>query len=337
MLEVISGPVQRLGADHRAAVADMTTARFTRDLLGHDAYIAEVLGLEPGTPAFDTACADLVSSFRADLAATHAVASLAAMFTYDQSRRPIALGVMHVVRGTRNERCIADAVGWPDSSLQTHALLSGFRYPALPGFDPYRLDETHLLELRRWVSIDPADLHELAEQGVLTSVEEDYVLRFATAEACVGVHRLTATYHSRRNGQPYAGYLCSCAPRSALIMRRKLGLPMIPLFADGCAPTALALSPACFAAPLFRRHDAELARAVPPHANGGDPLRAALRHLATTDQPHAAAGRLSLPYLLPYSDELFAQMDRLEDLLTVAEATRGVRVMHTALEREEYL
>lgn len=337
MIEVISGPFRQLSAEHQAAVVDLTTARFTRDLLDHDAYLVDVMGVAPRSDAFAAAREALIESFKQDLQATDNIADITVVCTYNRSRQPVALGAMRMVRGARADLALVDAVGRPDSSLQTHALLRGFRYPCLPGFDPYRLTEARLLEVRRWVSIDPADLHALVRAGVLTSVEEDYVLHFGTAEVCLGVHRLTARYHTRRNGQPHAGYLWTCAPRAAVILRHKMGLGMIPLFAEGCEPTERALAPDCFAAPLFVRHRHELLQAAPVNGTpiaDDDRTRLALRHLATATSPHGVAARLSLPYLLLYDDDTFAKFDTLEDTLTVAEAMRGVRVIrqHCAME-----
>jgi len=377
MIEVISGPCRCLAPAHREALERLTTERFTRDLLGHDAYIARHQGIDPGTTAFEAAQTALVDAFRQDLCATDDRSNVVVIYVYDTARRPIALNAMRVVRGTRADRCLAESVGRPDSSLQTHALLEGYHYPCLPGFNPYRLNETHMLELRRWVSVDPHELHEIVEAGAITSVEADYVLHFGTAEVSLGVQRLTQPYRARRQDPTIAAYLWTCAPRSAIVCRRRMGLNFIPMYADGCVPTALARSPECFAAPLFERHWDELGRVGGASggaelgngtrgidgihgtngANGaggtngssraggssrvngprgadqrpGDEVLASLRRLATATRPHEAPGSLSLPYLLLYDDDTLAKFDALEDALTGAEASYGVRVVHTRL------
>ncbi|RIL10551.1 hypothetical protein DCC79_07675 [bacterium] len=339
MIEVVTGPFSRFSPEHRAAVEDLTTKRYSEDLLDHDHYITHVSGIAPSSEGYHAARAAMIEAFRADYRTTETSSHVGATFTRGANGRPIALGAMRYTRGARADLSVTASIGRADSSLQTHALLRDFRYPRLPGFDPDRDPETRLVELGRWVAVDPNGLRDMVAADTLTSTEADYALWFGTAEISLQLHRMTSRYRVRRNGQPLAGYLWTCAPRSAVLLHRRMGLRLIPLFADGCQPTDLALSQGCFAAPLFARYQAELEAVAERIRPAGacvqadaDPASVALRHLATATKPQAAAGTLSLPYLLPYDDDTFARFDDIEDALAAAETTFGVRVAHVHLE-----
>ena len=280
-----------LRAPERAAIVALLGPSYRKLTFPTPAAIAEAFGVAPGTPAFAAQEAELARRFAAALAPSFADRDAVAALLVPTDGGVAAVATMQTVRGARSTP-LADSIGDAASSLPTHRLLRGFRYPPEAGLDPRATPESALAEFGRLAVADPAQLHPLVRAGALTPREAAYVVRHALGEL---VARSVARGWALP--APPRGYLFNTQPRLARVLRRK-GLGLRPLFLDGAEPTPAARSLPGPGAASFRRWPAELAGLVPEEVLR-EGIAAAIAHLAARGFTRWHRLALSLPYLLP--------------------------------------
>jgi hypothetical protein len=224
--------------------------------------------------------------------------------------KTVALAAMRTIRGSRSI-ALSKSIGDIDSSLPTHRLLTGFRYPASLDFDADRASESSVCECSRLVTIASKPLTDLVESRFVTSAEASYFARFACKE-------LIVTLYLRESAdKDFAGYIFTIQPRLAHVLSARLRLPLVPMFAGGASPTQATLTPGALFAPYFSKWHAELRRAAPSLMDDGGPS-AVLSHLATHVFSHPCDSRISLPFFLPAGKRLAMAIADLQADLTGA-------------------
>lgn len=224
-----------------------------------------------------------------------------------------ALASMRAIQGHRKVP-VAQSVGDPRSSVPTHALMQGFRYPALPGFDATRVTESLMFETTRLVVAKPAWVAPLVAAGELSADTAKCLLTAALAELIVSAGRLAQRILV---DPPPAAWIFNVRPRFAVALRDFKGLELVPLYNDGAEPTPAALDSA-LDAPYFHRWRRELCRDLPPavvQAMVHEGVAAAVRHVARYDVSVWQDRAVTLPFLLVHDAPFKAAINQMEVML----------------------
>jgi hypothetical protein len=220
------------------------------------------------------------------------------------ARDTVALAAMRTVRGCRDVP-VSASIGDPESSLETHRLLTGFTYPSLPGFDPDTATERVVCECSRLVTIAADQLTELVRSRFITSAEAAHFAFFGFRQLIV------AAYRREIDDEQFAGSIFTIQPRMAHVLCARLRLPLLPMFAGGVAPTRAALTSGALFAPYFSRWNAELQRTAPALTSQGGPT-AVLAQIATQVHRRSYRCSVSLPFFLAVGNRLEIAIETLE-------------------------
>lgn len=295
MLHRHSGPYADLSVAQRDAIVALTLDRYV-DEIQLPQYLAEVLGLPPDTPAHAQALGERVALIEEGLRRFDEHTAITAILHQGPGGGWTALAAMRTVRGHRAVP-VARSIGDGASSLPTHALLQGFAYPALPGFDAGRTPESQLFEATRLVVARPGWGAALVARGEIEAEPLNAVMSCALAELMAGSIRL-----ARRLAAPerMAAWIFNVKPRLAVTLRDTLGLPLVPLYTRGAEPTpAAAVSP--LDGPYLHRWRRELCRDLPAPVQRDverEGVAAAVRHLAVQDLAAWRDRAVTLPFLV---------------------------------------
>ncbi len=312
MLHRYAGPFAGLSDAQRDAIAALTLDRYVDEIRLPD-YLAEVLGLPPGTPAHVQAHAERLAHIEHGLRTFDDHTWITAILHVGAAGGWTALASMRAVRGCRAVP-VAQSVGDPASSLPTHSLLRGFAYPALPHFDATRVPESRVFETSRLVVARPEWAASLLLRGEIAADALSALLTAALAELVVAAARLAQRLTTEA---PLAAWIFNARPRLAVTVRDFLGLPLVPLYGAGAEPTPEALA-SPLDAPYFHRWRRELCRGLPPEvaqAVARDGVAAAVRHLAEQELQTLQDRGVTLPFLVGHDAVFEAAIRRLEALL----------------------
>jgi hypothetical protein len=303
-LVLYAGPYAGLCSGQRRAIHALTVRRYVDDIYHLKEYLEVSEGLHAGTPEFECAYQAKREGIEAALAAFDDRTYVAAILLSHGSDRWTALASMRSIWGRRTEVPLAFSIGCSESSIPTHTLLTSFRYPNLPGFDPEAVTEAEVFEVSRLVTADRTVQEELVSSGAMTESVFRTVLAGAFDELIIS---------TARNGQAVtrvSAWIFNVKPRLAAALRMREGLNLIPLYSEGVEPTEGALTNPLDRPYFCRWHD-ELAKAAPPEvARQG--AKAVVRYMASHEIRAWHHCDATLPFLLLNDAGLECAIQKLE-------------------------
>ncbi len=304
MLTLFTGRFQDLLPAQQDAIHQLTVRRYVEDIYHLHAHLQQFEGLTPNTPEFERAYADYFEQIEKALSHFDERTYLAAILLCDQAGHWYALASMRYLKGQRDHVVISKSIGCSDSSLPTHRLLDGFRYPKLPDFEPDDVVETDISEVSRLVVADQEEIDRVSGPEMLDPRELQSLLTSAVTEMIVSFYR------AGNPGIQVAGLIFNVKPKLAALLKLRKGINLLPLFTKGAEPTPLALS----AMPdrlYFERWHANLFMMIPETLKTHG-TRAVVRTLAERDAHEWIDCEISLPYLVVNNSEYACAIENLE-------------------------
>lgn len=287
----VNCPYDTLTPEEQAACVALMVPRYRGLTYPTEAELIAALAATPGTAAFAAKLADLdrrIGDALGTFADSHAVS---AIFARTITGDLVAVAVMRTIRGT-SQALLSDLIGSPSSSIPTHRVLQGFRYPAHPDLVADETPERALAEFGRLVVANHAQLQPLIADGTLTPGEADHILRHGFDALLAGSY-----FRDQATLDPPRAYIFNAKPRLAHVLAAGKGLTILPLFADGAEPTPTVLDRSKFDAPYFQRWAVELGELVPTEVlEAGLPV--AIRHLTSNGFNGWRKLGINLPYLI---------------------------------------
>lgn len=308
MFTLYSGLYADLTPMQQEAIVAFVTHRYATDVLYIPDYLQEICHLPSGTPAYAQAYADKVANLAHALRRYTPQTHVVAIFAFWPDNTPVALATMRTTGGL-NGTPLADSIGLSDSDLPLHTLFAGLTYPQTPTFDAQFSTEKDVYEVGRLAAVDPQQIEQLVQSGVISHAEAQSFLALAFDELVVA----TCQRHFRFTPD-FAAFIFNVSPRLARQMQVRQDLVLLPLFANGVEPTAAALEPKGIYASHFQRWSSVLCQYV-PDAVMQQGLTAAIRYLV--DQPPKTwlDLKISLPYITLHDSLLTTAVARLEERL----------------------
>lgn len=297
-LIVFNGPNGALREDWRIASGELPALRYLAITYPHLSIFDRLLPWD--LSGLDERQTKLYHDAVAAMASFEANHSQSAIFALTPAGRPIALAAMRTIRGTARLP-IARTIGEATSTIPTHRVLMGWRYPALAPLPAHATPESALAEFGRLSVATKEQLARLVAEGVLAADEADY-LRAHGLDAVIGM----SYARDQLQLDPPRAYIFNTKPLFARALRTK-GLPVRPLFHAGAEPTPRMMQSTSFDAPYFQKWREELSRLLPPEVLAGD-LALGIRELIARGNPRWERLPLNLPYLLLNDAETAAAM-----------------------------
>lgn len=237
MITLFTGSYQEMSPLQQAAVHELTVNRYVKDIFKLETFLQENLHLQNNTVQYEVEYESYYRKISDILAPAPQSTYVSALFVVNDSK-PIVMSALRIVCGTGTDRPISKTIGNPESSIPTHQLLEGFRYPSWPGWNPDEIAEAQIVEPSKLVKLDKKDLIGLVHSGYLTQAEVEFVLSFSFVGIFSSLHRLI-----QQVIPDLAGYVMNTYPLLATILRREYHLEWLPLPSQsGIFPTSLARS-----------------------------------------------------------------------------------------------